>query len=146
MSPIAHDARGADAAAEKAALRAFQRKVVRVTLLVLVVVACLVGFSLATRWLTGAVYEASGQSLLASVALRIVLGLVLAEVVVRVMLRMRGAPSDSAWYLRWFYFFCGFQIAAAPRAPGADPLWIHATVLVVVGAGLVGTALMRRRA
>jgi len=146
VSPTAHDARHVDASAEKAALRAFQRKVVRVTLLVLLVAACLAGFSVTTRWLANVVYEASGRSLLASVALRIALGCLFAEIVVRVMLRMRGATQESVWFLRWFYVLIGFQVVEAPRAPDADPLWIHAVVFVAVGTGIVVTGLLRRRA
>jgi hypothetical protein len=143
---MAHDERLADAATEKAAVRAFQRRAARVTLLVLLVAAFLVVFFIATRWLTGIVYESSGESLVAVSALRLLFGGALAELVLRVMLRARRIGPEAAPFLRWYFLWIGFQLVGSPKDRAADPLWVHAGILVVVGLGMVTTGLLRRRA
>lgn len=143
MRQVAHHTPQADPAAEKAALRAFQRKVVRVTLLVLLGLGLLAAWS----WVQGeparAAFDWLGGSLTALIALKLVLGVLPAEACLRVVLRIVQSRAASTPVVRAYYWFLGYMMATPMGVKRSDTWWLDGAAL----AAFVAVALVsiRRR-
>jgi hypothetical protein len=132
-----------EVAAERAALRAFQLKPVRVTLLVLLALAC---WLWAIPWLAEIGLEWLGGGVLAVLALKLVLGGLLGEMGHQLVSRMAGMAPKSCAILRWGYYFGGFESVLSGKLRHAGFGWIDFAAFGVFLFGSVATGLRIRAA